>query len=514
MRRHIARNRLVAYALEHHLDVPFGSLIVPDAEEDADQLGDQAAGEITTGDDASRYAALREASPARIVWRRPELFTARLLADLGADTAALQHLLNSYGPWTPDRDSKLQKLIQLVTVDHPHDKILIFTEYTDTADYLASQLTAAGIDKVGVVTGGTDDPIGVATRFSPHSNEKIAEDGRNLHAIAPEDELRILVATDVVSEGQNLQDAHIVVNYDLPWAIIRLIQRAGRVDRFGQKSDTVLVYSMFHDSLEQVISLRQRIAHRLADNAAVFGSDEGFFGAADEVAVITDLYNGTLDEASGDSDDDVDAGSLAYQYWTRAVEADEALSRTIPSLPPLIDATRPARPEDRHAGTVCYVRTASGLDGYGFTGPDMPPRILSGHEAIRAFAAEPATPSLPREPGHDDRVKELAHGVLATPDAVDGLHGVRLRVWRRLTGDQDALTGLDWDEDTKRALDDLHTHSLTKTAEESLRRGLRDHLTDDQLAARLASLWRDGDLIFTSAQNSTLQIITSMGITA
>jgi len=52
----------------------------------------------------------------------------------------------------------------------------------------------------------------------------------------------VLVATDVLSEGQNLQDAHIVVNYDLPWAIIRIIQRAGRVDRIGQKSDTVHIY--------------------------------------------------------------------------------------------------------------------------------------------------------------------------------------------------------------------------------------------------------------------------------
>ena len=75
--------------------------------------------------------------------------------------------------------------------------------------------------------------------------------------------LRILVSTDVLSEGQNLQDAHVVVNYDLPWAIIRLIQRAGRVDRVGQESDEVLIYSFFHVEVDTVLDLRARIRDRL-----------------------------------------------------------------------------------------------------------------------------------------------------------------------------------------------------------------------------------------------------------
>lgn len=513
VRRHIARNRLVAYALQNNLEVPFGTLTPADTAEDTDQLDDRVPGEPSLGTDESRYDALRQANPSGIVWRRPGLFTARLAADLDTDTASLQHLLDSWGPWTPDRDSKLQKLIELATVTHPGDKLLVFTEYTDTADYLAAQLTDAGIDRVGVVTGDSDNPTRIATQFSPGSNAKF-DDGRNLHAVDPAEELRVLIATDVVSEGQNLQDAHIVVNYDLPWAIIRLIQRAGRVDRFGQHSDHVLIYSMFHDSLEQVINLRRRIAGRLADNAAVFGSDEDFFGTADEISAVTDLYNGTLDEQTDGDLGDVDAGSLAYEYWTRALEIDPDLATRIPRLPPLIDATRPKRPQDSDTGVACYVRTASGLDGYGFTGSDGESRILTGYEALRVFVAEPTTPSLPRQDGHDERVKELAQGVLSAPDAIGGLHGVRLRVWRRFVGNQATIPTMDWDDDVKVALDDLHTHPLTRTAEESLRRALRDHLTDDQLADRLKGLWSDGDLIFTSAQNSTLQIITSMGITA
>ena len=77
---------------------------------------------------------------------------------------------------------------------------------------------------MAAVTGDSADPTGIAWRFSPVSNQKTG-------LVKPEDETRVLVATDVLSEGQNLQDCSIVVNYDLPWAIIRLIQRAGRVDR-------------------------------------------------------------------------------------------------------------------------------------------------------------------------------------------------------------------------------------------------------------------------------------------
>ena len=86
------------------------------------------------------------------------------------------------------------------------------------------------------MTGDSDDPTALAWHFSPTSNDR-------RRVVPPEQELRVLVATDVLSEGQNLQDAHIVVNYDLPWPIIRLIQRAGRVDRIGQQAEQILCYT-------------------------------------------------------------------------------------------------------------------------------------------------------------------------------------------------------------------------------------------------------------------------------
>jgi hypothetical protein len=105
------------------------------------------------------------------------------------------------------------------------------------------------------------------------------------------DELRVLIATDVLSEGQNLQDCAIIVNYDLPWAIIRLIQRAGRVDRIGQQSDKILCYSFVPaDGVERLIKLRARVRQRLVENKEVVGSDETFFDDDKDDELIRDLY--------------------------------------------------------------------------------------------------------------------------------------------------------------------------------------------------------------------------------
>ena len=120
------------------------------------------------------------------------------------------------------------------------------------------------------VTGNSADPTELAWRFSPDSNQRQGQD-------KPERELRVLVATDVLSEGQNLQDSHVVVNYDLPWAIIRLIQRAGRVDRIGQKAEEILCHSFLPaEGVERIIDLRRRVRERLRENAEVVGADEAF----------------------------------------------------------------------------------------------------------------------------------------------------------------------------------------------------------------------------------------------
>ena len=168
-------------------------------------------------------------------------------------------------------DNKLQALLGLVGKVHPTEKVLIFTQFADTANYLSRELAAVKLKDFACATGSVENPASLAYRFSPKSNEwetKVKNEG----------ELRVLIATDVLSEGQNLQDGHIVVNYDLPWAIIRLIQRAGRIDRIGQSANKILVYSFLPaEGVERIIALRTRLRARLHENAEVVGTDEAFF---------------------------------------------------------------------------------------------------------------------------------------------------------------------------------------------------------------------------------------------
>ena len=148
----------------------------------------------------------------------------------------------------PSKDAKLDALEALLTKTYPNKKVLVFTQFADTLHYVTHQLKVRGITKVEGVSGDSENPTGVAYRFSPESNKKRA-------TIKPEDEFRVLITTDVLSEGQNLQDCAVVVNYDLPWAIIRLIQRAGRVDRIGQHSDKIFCHSFLPaDGVERIIT--------------------------------------------------------------------------------------------------------------------------------------------------------------------------------------------------------------------------------------------------------------------
>jgi superfamily II DNA or RNA helicase len=502
IRRHVARNGLFLYAIDHGLPLPTGTIqeadllddddVIEHEVEDAERLGDAA---------AQRYEALADANPSYLTWVRSDLFTPSLREALAQDTEALAGLLGMYGTWDASRDSKLAALVELIQETHPGEKVLVFTEYKDTANYVAGALRALSIPDVDSATGDDEDPTKLAKRFSPKSNKLPGQES------APVDELRVLISTDVLSEGQNLQDAHIVVNYDLPWAIVRLIQRAGRVDRIGQASPEVRLYSIFHGTLNNVLSLRARIADRLNKNAQAFGSDEQFFGTEDEVKAITDLYNGTLDEA--DDTEDIDAASLAYHYWRNAVEQTPELAERVMRLPDLIDSTRAKRVTDRESGVVCYVRTEAGIDGFGWTTPEGETRLLTGFETLRLFESTPDEPSVERLAHHDELVTQLVRGPLANPTIVAGrLRGVRRQVWKRLG---EGL--LDYGSEASAALDLLYQHPLTNEADRRLRNAVRNGATDEELAGRVAALAREERLVIERRSGSdSIRVVSTMGV--
>jgi superfamily II DNA or RNA helicase len=358
--RHILRNYVFLHALENGLPVPIGSqdaqvLDTRFADDDRSNANDEVfAGEapdtelsahpLRTEEDFRKRAALvyREYSTSlkkRFNWLASTLFAhERLAAALSADSIALLRIFAVCPGWNPDQDAKLQALYRLVNEIHPSEKVLVFTQFADTACYLAAELRKKNVRAVSEVSGQDDDPTALAWRFSPVSNEKRDK-------VKPADELRILIATDVLSEGQNLQDCAIVVNFDLPWAIIRLIQRAGRVDRIGQQAQNILCYSFLPaKGVERIIRLRKRVLLRLSENAEVVGSDEAFFEGDTNEAAMLNLYHERSGILDGDDDGEVDLASYAYRIWKEAIDRDPSLQKTIPDLPAVVYSTQPHAP--------------------------------------------------------------------------------------------------------------------------------------------------------------------------
>jgi superfamily II DNA or RNA helicase len=362
--RHILRNYIFIYALENGLPLPIGSqgaemLDTRFEDEDAeavdydaaDLLDEDGANDLddpTAGLPTVRLlteSAFHQQAQAvyelysgryrrRFKWIRSNLFDAQLVKDLRADAQALTGVLRLAGEWDAGRDAQLNALVELLTVTYPRQKVLIFSQFADTVRYLERQLQARGVRQMAGVTGNDKNPTAFAWKFSPVSNEKRDQ-------IGPEEELRVLIATDVLSEGQNLQDAHVVVNFDLPWAIIRLIQRAGRVDRIGQQSADIYCHAFLPaDGVERIIRLRERLRNRLHENAEVVGTDEAFFDDEADSQPLIDLYHeksGILDE---EPDGDVDLVSHAYQIWKNATDANPPLKPIIENLPDVVYATK------------------------------------------------------------------------------------------------------------------------------------------------------------------------------
>ena len=152
-----------------------------------------------------------------------------ILKEVFSDLDQIARFLSFTRAFRPAQDDKLKKVIRLLgTKDMAGRKVLVFTEFADTARYLGAQLKEAGIEGLAQLDGGSKaDRAEIIRRFSPYyngsSSAELSEQGK--------EEIRVLVSTDVLSEGLNLQDATRLVNYDIHWNPVRLMQRIGRVDR-------------------------------------------------------------------------------------------------------------------------------------------------------------------------------------------------------------------------------------------------------------------------------------------
>lgn len=532
--RHILRNCVFIYALDNKLPLPIGdeNSLPDDYIEDEDtnttmfgeELDVQAAVGATLHIPTDLFTYMNKAkeyydiitNKNNVAWLPSTYFKRTLKQQLNKDCATLIQMIELCGDWQQQTDEKLNELQQLIEGEHKDDKMIVFTQYSDTARYIYNQLRKRGVEAIDYATGDSDNPTAIVERFSPVSNEK--------PDMPKSEQTRVLIATDVLSEGQNLQDAHVIVNFDLPWAIIRLIQRAGRVDRIGQTSDLIDCYSFFPaDGVEKVIKLRSRLNDRINENANIVGSDEVFFEGNEQN--LRDMFNeksGVLDD---DDDAEVDLSSQAYQIWKSATDARPELKQIIPNLQNMIYSTR-TTDDPLQEGVITYARTANDFDILTWLNRDgefitqSQKRIL---DALRCSADTPAVPAM--EQHHELVGKAVELMKTQSQSVLGGILGNRFSTRYRIIAllehyyEQPATLFFDENsrEQLKQAIDDIYNYPLLEQTKFMLGRMLRasGKTSSDDIVEYVLEMRRTGSLCRVeeeNAQNKENTIICSMGL--
>lgn len=213
-----------------------------------------------------------------------------------ADRDLLGKMFNIVQPITPDRDAKLQACLR--RLDAPPirgRKCLIFTQYADTAAYLYDNLNPHGTaNDIEVIYGTNKSKSRVVGRFAPIANPEFVPG-------AGDTEIRLLVATDVLAEGLNMQDCDIILNYDLHWNPVRLIQRFGRIDRIGSEHDTIWGLNFLPETgLEGALQLAQVLKHRIQEIHDTIGEDAAILDANERLneSAMYSIYQTRLGQLS------------------------------------------------------------------------------------------------------------------------------------------------------------------------------------------------------------------------
>jgi superfamily II DNA/RNA helicase len=195
------------------------------------------------------------------------------------DITILDRVLSLVEPIKPEQDAKLQTLIKRFGQEPlKSGKLLIFTQYADTARYLFENLAAhANPDELEVIFSGDKSKARVVGRFAPKANPEYK-------FAAGEKELNTVVATDVLSEGLNLQDCNKIINYDLHWNPVRLIQRFGRIDRIGSDFDKVYGFNFLPETgLDRNLGLRQKLHNRVQEIHDTIGEDSAILDSTERL---------------------------------------------------------------------------------------------------------------------------------------------------------------------------------------------------------------------------------------
>jgi superfamily II DNA or RNA helicase len=301
-----------------------------------------------------------------------------LLADTLGDLDTVIDFQRELEQFTPRQDKKLQAIIQLLRghlsglgdVVLQRHKVLIFTEFKDTARYLQEQLRLAGFDQLVEIDSDvtSDDRLDVIQAFAPYYNDssspQLAEKGR--------DETRILISTDVLSEGLNLQDATRLINYDLHWNPVRLMQRIGRIDRrldpaiehqiiadwpeLEKVRGTVQYYNFLPpEELNDLLSLYKKVTHKTLRISKTFGIENGKLLRPDDDYDILRNFTRQCEGTETQSE------SLSLELQ-RLLKENPGLEQQLRQMPNRIFSGKEALAPDAQGVFFCYARPAQDIE--------------------------------------------------------------------------------------------------------------------------------------------------------
>ena len=394
--------------------------------------------EILTQEEKRRRQ--RNLGKAKLVHDTADFEVERWLEELDADYDLLSGIYERVKDIGPEDDDKLHVLQRFLNrPEVKSGKVLIFSEAETTVEYLYSQLNPDGeTAEIARMTGSTRNQAeNIVKRFAPTWNLSPNERLRG-------PEIRVLLATDIVSEGQNLQDCARVLNYDLHWNPVRLIQRFGRVDRIGSEHDRIHLHNMWPDlAVDAELSLTDRLHNRIQSFHDLIGLDSKLLSDAERLNgnAMYRIYEGKELPEFDEKLDEVSANQRAIALLQRIQEHDPDLWQTITDLPdglrsalrvpsgqaelpvgasiqipleiermqmPLMspDVLESDRSpfDDPQPGETLVLLSAGDVKNCYAVDDELSPRPISPSQFIAAAECQPDTPAQPLPPQTNERV--------------------------------------------------------------------------------------------------------------
>jgi hypothetical protein len=318
-----------------------------------------------------------------------------LCKHLAADHKLIKKILSLVEPITPQKDAKLQVLLAGLKMGIPQvrGKVLIFSQYADTARYLHENINPGGKRKdIESIFGTEKSKSRMAARFSPLANKSDFS--------GSEEEVNILVATDVMSEGLNLQDCDVVVNYDLHWNPVRLIQRFGRIDRIGTENERIWGFNFLPETeLEKGLGLHEVLRRRIGEIHDTIGEDAAILDKDEQINdesmfAIYEQKGAQLNMFEDDESELLDIGEAEELMRSLRTNEPDEFNR----IAALRDGIRSARGVFKKVGRYVFCQSGKYQQLY-MTDPegavltrDVP--VVLGQ--IKCSRTEPAT-SLPKD---------------------------------------------------------------------------------------------------------------------